>query len=166
MYRLAVFFAAALTASAQTQSADSQVLQALLTEIRQLRQDLQTTAATIQRVQIVMFRVQTESQLLSRAVQRADEARNRCENVQQQKRFMTQQVADMESRQQSPQTAADQTLAANIARMKANLEGMGMQEQQCQAREIEASAQLHDEQAKMTELQDQLDKLDKVLSKQ
>jgi chromosome segregation ATPase len=165
MYRLAVFFAIALAASAQPQSNEPQVLQALLTEIRQLRQDLQATAATIQRMQIVMFRVQTESQLLSRASQRADEARTRCESVQQQRRFLTQEVANLEARQQSPQTA-DQTLAANITRLKANLEGMSMQEQQCQAREIEASAQLRDEQAKMTELQDQLDKLDKVLSKQ
>ena len=63
MLRLVLFFAAALTTAAQTPSSDSPVLQALLTEIRQLRQDLQTTAAAIQRVQIVMFRVQNESQI-------------------------------------------------------------------------------------------------------
>jgi hypothetical protein len=44
------------------------------------------------------------------------------------------------------------------------VESLGNDQQQCQAREIEATSQLRDEQAKMNELQDQLDKLDKTLA--
>ena len=165
MHRLILFLAMAMAAAAQAPApSDAPILQALLTEIRELRQDLQTTAAAIQRVQIVMFRVQTEAQFLSRATQRVDEARNRCNNAQQQKRFLATQIEQLEARRSNPQTAADQALADNIARLKANLESMGTEEQQCQAREIEASAQLRDEQNKMNDLQDQLDKLDKALA--
>ncbi len=164
MLRLVLFFAAALGAAAQTPSSDTPVLQALLTEIRQLRQDLATTAATIQRVQIVMFRVQNESQFLSRAAQRVDEAHNRCTGFEQQRRFTAQQIEQLEARRGSSQSPADQALADNIARMKASLESIGVEEQQCQTREIDATAQLRDEQAKMNDLQDQLDKLDKALS--
>jgi hypothetical protein len=77
---------------AQTQPQDMQVAQALLTEIRLLRQDLQATAATIQRVQLVMFRVQTAAATLNRATQRLDEARNRCNYIQPQRKMLTVQI--------------------------------------------------------------------------
>ena len=54
---------------------DSQLTQALLAVIRQLRQDPQNTAAIIQRVQIVMYRVQTGEPRLNRATERLDNAR-------------------------------------------------------------------------------------------
>ena len=162
MLRLVLFFAAALTTAAQTPSSDSPVLQALLTEIRQLRQDLQTTAAAIQRVQIVMFRVQNESQLLSRAAQRVDEARTHCALLQEQRTGLSEEIARQEAR--PPQSSSDPSFADRIARLKSNLESTGVMVQQCQAREIDATAQLRDEQARMNDLQDQLDKLDKALS--
>jgi len=165
MHRLFLFLAAALAAAAQTPAAsDAPILQALLTEIRALRQDLQTTAATIQRVQILMFRVQTEAQFLSRAGQRVDEQHNRCNGIEQQRRMLSSQVEQLEARRSNPQTPADQNLGDSIARVKASVESLGAEDQQCQAREIEATAQLKDEQNKMNDLQDQLDKLDKALA--
>jgi chromosome segregation ATPase len=166
MYRIIWFFAAVMAAAAQTPANpdNNSVLQALLTEIRALRQDLQTSAATIQRVQILMFRVQTEAEFVSRASQRADDAHNRCANAQQQRRYLTAQVEQLEARRSNPQTPADQNLGDQITRLKSNLESMSTEEQQCTAREIEAGAQLKDEQNKMADLQDQLDKLDKLLA--
>ena len=49
----------ATAACAQTASPDTQALQALVTEIRQLRQDMQATTIVTQRVQIVLYRLQT-----------------------------------------------------------------------------------------------------------
>jgi len=57
-------------AVAQTAPPDSQMTQTMLTEIRQLRHDLQAAAAVIQRVQIVMYRLQTETAVLDRITQR------------------------------------------------------------------------------------------------
>ena len=167
MHRISLLLSALLSAApafAQASSTDTQLTQALLNEIRLLRQDLQTTAAAMQRAQIVMFRVQTEAQFLTRATQRADDARNRCNGMQGQRRAIAAEIEQMEARQRNPQNANDQLLESNIARLKGNLENFGAEEQQCQAREIEATAQLKDEQAKMNELQDQLDKLDKALA--
>jgi chromosome segregation ATPase len=163
---LYVFFAVAISASAQSAAGpqDSATTQALIAEIRLLRQDLQNTAAAIQRAQIVMFRLQTEAQSLNRAIQRADEARGRCADLEHQRREIAGELQRLEERQRMPQGPPDQGLAENIVHLKAGLESLGNDQQQCQAREIEAGGQLRDEQAKMNELQDQLDKLDKTLA--
>ena len=51
-----------------------------------------------------------------------------------------------------------------LPQLKANLEMWTNEEQQCQVREAEAETQSRAEQAKLNELQDQLDKLDRVLA--
>jgi hypothetical protein len=107
-------------------SQDTQLTQALLTELRQLRQDLQTTAATIQRVQLVMFRMQTAAQSLSRATQRLDDARNRCSYIQPQRKMLTSQIEQAENRQRSAPSPPDprvaDPLAQDVARLKNNME--------------------------------------------
>src|SRR5436309_6175159 len=61
----------------QTTPADSQTLQALLSEVRQLRQDLQTTTIAAQRAQILIYRLQGQEAAVARASQRLDEAREK-----------------------------------------------------------------------------------------
>jgi len=148
-------------------SQDTQLTQALLTELRQLRQDLQTTAATIQRVQLVMFRMQTAAQSLSRATQRLDDARNRCSYVQPQRKMLTGQLEQAETRQRTapvPDPRVADPRQDEVARLKSNLEMLTVQEQQCQTNLIDVETQLRTEQAKMSELQDQFDKLDRALA--
>jgi chromosome segregation ATPase len=149
---------------AQTPSQDMQVTQALLAEIRLLRQDLQATAATIQRVQLVMFRMQTATATLNRATQRLDDARNRCNYVQPQRKTLTVQIEQAENRQKTTQNPADSRLVEEIARLKGNLEMLAVQEQQCQSTLLDADSQVRAEQAKMNEIQDQFDKLDRALA--
>jgi hypothetical protein len=157
------FFTVAIS-FAQTQSQDTQVTQALLTEIRLLRQDLQTTAAAIQRVQLVMFRMQTAAATLSRATQRLDEARNRCNYVQPQRKMLMVQIEQAENRQRTAQNSTDPRLGDEVARLKGNLEMLAVQEQQCQTTLLDAENQFRAEQAKMNEFQDQFDKLDRTLA--
>src|SRR5712664_183098 len=67
-----------LTSSAvfcQTSSTEAPTLQALLAEVRQLRQDLRTATATSQRVQILLQRVQGQEAAVARASQRLDDTR-------------------------------------------------------------------------------------------
>jgi chromosome segregation ATPase len=156
-------FTAAICLS-QTQSQDTQVTQALLTEIRLLRQDLQATAATIQRVQLVMFRMQTAAAALNRATQRLDEARNRCNFVQPQRKMLTVQIEQAENRQRTAQGGIDTWAGEEVARLKGNLEMLAVQEQQCQSALLDADSQFRAEQAKMNELQDQFDKFDRALA--
>src|SRR5437868_3923159 len=111
--------ASARPAFAQTAPPDSQLTQALLTEIRQLRQDLQTTAITIQRVQIVMYRLQAAATLMSRATQRLDDARSRCTQAQSQRKMFTTQLEQIEEKQRSTQNAVDlKNFAEILPRLK------------------------------------------------
>ena len=64
------------TTHAQTASPDTQALQALATEIRHLRQDLQATTIATQRVQIVLYRLQTQTAMVTRAASRLDDLRS------------------------------------------------------------------------------------------
>ena len=64
-----------LPAAAQKPSSDSETLQALLTEIRQLRKDLQITSVAAQRVQIVLYRLQGEREAIGQLAQSLQSAR-------------------------------------------------------------------------------------------
>src|ERR1041385_2561491 len=103
MRRIFYLFLFAAAAFGQTASPDTQVLQALLTEIHQLRQDLQATAITIQRVQIVMYRLQAESALMSRATQRLEDVRNRCSQMQNQRKGISAEMERNEERLRNSQ---------------------------------------------------------------
>lgn len=169
MRRASVLILAALliatVAPAQTGPPDAQLTQAMLTEIRQLRQDLQTAAATIQRVQIVMYRLQVQTALVNSAAQRRDEAHVMCAGVEQRQRYLMAQIELIEARLRNSQNPADKQAAeAQLSMFKGNLDGLATEAQLCPAREAEAETQLRTEQAKMNDLDAQLDKLDQVLS--
>jgi hypothetical protein len=165
MYRAILLLLLSVPAVAQTASPDTQLTQALLTEIRQLRQDLQTTAATIQRVQIVMYRLQAQTTAMNRATQRLDDARRNCNQAQFQRKMTTDEIARNEERQRNAQNPTDRKVAEEmLPRLKSNLEMFTSQEQQCRATEADADSLFRAERAKTSELEDQLDKLDKVLA--
>ncbi len=165
----------ATTAFAQQSSSDSQLTQALLTEVRQLRQDLQATAGVILRAQIVMYRLQVESGLLTRATQRLDDARTRCSSYQSQIRTLTVQIEQLEA--QPPvyslagsnpppgQNPNDQrNIQSMLARYKSTLAAMTNEDQQCQSRLVEAQSQVQVAQSRVDDFQSQLDKIDKLLA--
>ena len=165
----ASFFACTLLMSGaafgQNAPPEPQTTQALLGEIRQLRQDLQNVAATIQRVQIVMYRLQAETTLLNHATERLENARVTCSQAQGQRKYVAAQLEQAEARQRNSQSPSDQRVAEGmLAQLKSSAEVLADAEQECRTNEIDAQAQLRTEQAKMDDLQDQLDKLDKVLA--
>jgi chromosome segregation ATPase len=140
---------------AQTPVSDAQVTQAVLAEIRQLRSDLQTAAATIQRVQIVMFRIQAEAGVVDRITQPVDQVRGQCDLEQENQKAFAGELEDAEAGKGSVQ---------ELARVKLALAALGTAVPQCQAEQAEAESQLRTEQNKMADLQDQLEKLDKALA--
>jgi len=72
----------------QTTPGDSQTLQALLSEVRQLRQDLQTTTIAGQRAQILIYRLQGQEAAVARASQRLDEAREKLARIQDERKHV------------------------------------------------------------------------------
>ena len=152
-------------AVAQPVSSDSQMTPPMLKEIRELRQDLRNVAATIQRVQIVMYRLQAQAALVDKAAQRLDQARGECKQAQAQQTMMKSEIERAETRKRNSQNAPDQTLAEDmISRLQSSLETFIGEAQQCQADQVDAETQLRAEQAKINEFQNQLDQLDQGLA--
>jgi len=60
-----------IIAAAQSNSTDSQTLQALLGEVRQLRQELRSSTVAAQRAQILIYRVQAQQGAVNRVSQKA-----------------------------------------------------------------------------------------------
>jgi len=150
--------------AAQTASPDTQALHALVAEIRQLRLDLQATTIATQRVQIVLYRLQTQTALATRASSRLDDAKSSLGNLQSERKNVAERERLMEESIKSTQNPAERKQLEDMqAQMKAAVERMAADEQRLQSREIDAETQLRAEQAKLAELQDQLDRLDKLL---
>ena len=164
MFRATFALVFAGAACAQTASPDSQALQALVSEIRQLRQDLQATNIVTQRVQIVLYRLQTQTALVTRASSRLDDARSTLGRAQSDRKQIADRIPMLE---ESSKTVGDNKERKNmedaLVGTKMQLEHLTADEQRLQSREIDAETQFRTEQGKLADLQDQLDKLDKVL---
>ncbi len=167
MIRAVICFLAAClgTAAAESPGPDSQMTAAMLAEVRQLRQDLQTAAATIQRVQIVMFRLQVQGALLESARQRLETARFMCSQPPLQRQMATSQLEEAQARKRNAQGPAEQqAAAAMLSQLNSQIEMAAKQEQECQAPQAQAEADFRNEEVKMSELQEQLERLDKALA--
>ena len=169
MRRILICFAGLLLRTtgifADTTPVDSQMTQAVLTEIRLLRQDLQAAAAIIQRVQIVLYRIQAQQNQLDHATQRLETARDVCKGAEMQHKQFTTQIEQTESAKRSAQNASDRQAAEEmLARLRSSAEMFASEAGDCQGNQVDAEIQVRAEQAKMSELQDQLERLDKVLA--
>ena len=102
---------------------------------------------------------------MERATQRLDQARFGCTHVQSQRKRTTAQIEQAEARARNSQKSPDQGAAEEaLMNLKSYVETLATEEQQCQVEQSEAEAQFRAEQARMSDLQDQLDKLDRVLA--
>ena len=131
----------------QTTPGDSQTLQALLSEVRQLRQDLQTTTIAAQRAQILIYRLQGQEAAVARASQRLDEAREKLARIQDERKHVATDVKQQEdfiSNTENPPTQRKEVEGV-LPRLKTRLESLENEEQQRQTREIEAEQQLRAE---------------------
>jgi chromosome segregation ATPase len=149
----------------QSTSTDSHTLQALLAEVRQLRHDLQSVTAAVQRAQILIYRVQAQETVVRRVQERVEETRSKLDHIQSEKRRHAAQLKQMEDLQSHPETAQSEgrTVEDALAQLRARLEMEASDEQETQARLTDAEDQLRVEQAKLDQLQDDLDRLDKAL---
>ena len=150
--------------AAQTPSPDTQALQALVMEIRQLRQDLQATTIVTQRVQIVLYRLQMQTAFVTSAASRFEDARTSLGKAQSDAKTISDRVPQMEDfARNAPDAKERKNREDMLAGIKLNAEQLAAVEQRLQSREIDAETQLRAEQAKLADLQDQLDRLDKLL---
>ena len=160
------FLLASTAAVGQTASADSQTLQALLAEIRQLRKDLQTTTIASQRVQILLYRAQLQQTTVADAQRRFDTVHSKLAEVRSGVAHFTSEIERDEAALSDSQNLASgdrKQVEGMLAAAKRELESQQAAEQEWETKEAEAVQDLRSEQAKLTALQEQLDQLDKIL---
>jgi chromosome segregation ATPase len=156
----------ATSAPAQTKSADTQTLQQILGELRQLRRELQATAAAAQRMQILMYRLQAQETVVRRLQDRADDSRSKLTQIEQEKGKLSEgikQFEDSQTQNQSDDPATRKEAEQTLANLKGRLEVISSEETETQAKLTDTEEQLRVEQAKLGRLQDELDRLDKSL---
>jgi chromosome segregation ATPase len=168
MLRSAVFAFSLLVFSSpalgQAPPTDSQTLQALLTEIRQLRQDLQTSAIAARRAQILIYRLHVQEAAVAQASQRLDEAKSSIEQLRARRKYQELQVKRYEDMKDRAENATQRRqFDDGIAELKAQMEALAPEEQEVQLRETELEQQSRIEQAKLDHLQDELDQLDQAV---
>ena len=155
----------ATTCLGQSAPGDSQLLQALLSEVRQLRQELRTTTIAAQRSQILICRLQGQEESVARASQRLDEIREKLARTQDERKHLAADVKQTEDLVNNTDntTAQRKAFENRLAEVKTRLESSESDKQKDQSQEIDAEQQLREEETKLTDLRDQLDRLDKTL---
>jgi len=145
----------------QAPPTDSQTLQALLAEIRQLRQDLQTSAIAARRAQILIYRLHAQEAAVAHTSQQLEEAKSSLEQFRARRKYQEFQIKQYEGMRDRAENAAQrQQFEDAIAQLKAQMEAMVPEEQEAQTKETESKQQSRIEQAKLDQLQDELDRLD------
>jgi chromosome segregation ATPase len=149
----------------QTTPTDSQTLQAILVELRQLRHDLQTTSAMAARAQIALYRLQREDEAVARATQRVGDARTRLHQLGEDRDRKASDIeADTAAANHSDRPEFKQAFdEVELPRLKAELELLQKQERQARDEQAEAEQQLRDEQAKLDELDNLLNRYNAAL---
>jgi chromosome segregation ATPase len=154
-----------IPAFGQSVSSDSQTLQSLLAEVRQLRHDLQNTTVAAQRAQILIYRVQAQESVVRRMQERVDDARSRLAQlrfVQNDRAATIKRIDEKKSRSETP-AMEQKDLEDALTQVRARFDADANKEGEIQATITDAEDRLRMEQAKLDGLHDQLDRLDKTL---
>lgn len=123
-----------------------------------------TPPSRLGRTEIFLYRLQTQETVVARAFQRVAEAQSNLGEVRSNRNKLLASIKqDEEVLRAAQDSNARKELEDVIATYKAKLDASGNEEQEISARESEFAEQLRIEQAKLNELQGQLDRLDKSL---
>ncbi len=107
----------------QTPPTDSQTLQALLAEVRQLRQELRTTTVAAQRVQVLLYRLQIQEGAVARTQRRVDEAHSTLSQTQTEVKMIASSIKDSEDKVSNAQNPVERKRQEDmLAKLKTALE--------------------------------------------
>lgn len=143
------------------------VLQSLLAEVRQLRQDIEAMTIASQRVQIALYALQMQDAAVARAARRLDDARAKRASSEDRRSHLAAEVQRLEAGAAAGTVdpVHKNAVQLQLDMMKPELESVTAEWQSGQAAEAEATSQLRTEQVKLGEMQDRIDRLDKSLEK-
>jgi chromosome segregation ATPase len=147
------------------QSPEAVLTQTLINEIHALRQELEATNITSQRVQIALFRLQSQTAIVNTAQQRLDAARIAAADTSGNLQHLRTQIAGAEERLRSlPEGPEKKALGEEeLPRARMGLQRLTSEDAVRRTAEVEAESQLRAERARLADLQALLDRLDKAL---
>jgi len=167
MFRLSflplVLLLVSTPALGQTISKDSQTLQALLTEVRQLRQDLEATTLVTHKLQILLYRLQTQDTTVARLSRSVDDAHAEVNQLKNERDKLAADIKQEEDFVSSNLNASGDRKAVEdeLPGLKEKLASLDDQLQQAQKEESTAQEQLRSQQAKLERLEADFDRLEK-----
>ena len=160
---LALLLVAASQALCQTPAKETDALQSLLAEVHRLRIAIEAQTAVSQRVQIALLTLQMQDGVVARSVQWLDEAHKKCAALENERQHVEATVETIERGNAKDNEA--QAVGARLPEFKKFLEARIAEARTCQTAESDAEVRLRKEQARLTELRDRIDVLDKALEK-
>jgi chromosome segregation ATPase len=142
----------------QSTAIESQGMQALVAEVRQLRKDLQASNGNALKAQVLLYRLQFQEAAVARASERLNDARGKLADTQRHRTEVAARLKRLEESLDNTETSpADRKeVQLAIADNKIQLENVTADEQQRQAAEMEAADQMRTEQAKLNELEERV----------
>jgi hypothetical protein len=150
--------------SGQTAPSDSQTLQSLLSEVRELHRELQSSLAKMQRAQILFIWWQTQQSAEEHASQRLDDARTKLAGEQDHQRHIALDSKHVEDDLSAEQVPAQQKVLQDQAdRLKVDFETSTKMVDQDQQAEIDCEQKLRNEQDKLDALDAELDDIVKSM---
>ena len=149
----------------QSTSSDSQGMQALVAEVRQLRMDLQTANTSALKAQILLYRLQAQEAAVARVSQYLNGARSKLAETQDRRRQLAAVLKRNEELIDNTEISPASRNEAQevVSNLKPQLESLAAEEQERQRREMETEEQLRAEQAKLGGLEDRIERLEKDL---
>jgi chromosome segregation ATPase len=154
-----------LAARAQAPASDVQTLQALLTEVHQLRIALERSTQIAPRIQIAVERLKLQQEQVARITRQLDDLRRELDRSREEQPKIHQQLQMMTD--ETPQITDPQKrkeLDDALRMFKLQSEQAEKSLQQMQVHEGELASQLQSEQARLTELNDRLDQMERALN--
>jgi phage-related protein len=149
---------------AEVNQSDSQTLQAILSELRQIRSELHDQQARNQTMQVLLFEMQTYQTAVNRATQRTDEAKLKLSETRDAERHFSTDISRGEDSLREVQDEADKKrIEADIERSKQALASFKIMEQDRIAVLQQAEAQLQKAEEGFESAQNQLGQLLKGL---
>jgi hypothetical protein len=162
MFRITPFFLIPIALLAQPR--DSQTLDAILQEIRQLRQDLSAMTLVAQRVQILLYRTQLQDDIVSKSIDRHQQASMNLEDMERNRAEVAGNIKDQEEKLRSVQDPAERAvLEDSIRNLKRSLEMWSREESRLRSAELDAGNEVRTEQTKLRELQERLSRMERQL---
>lgn len=157
-FAVAICVLASSAAFAQTTAVSEQKFDELISEVRQLRLEVQRLNASAQRVQLLLKRLRTQQEQVTRLTQQLSEARDQLNQI---RLDQSQFSAIIESTEK--QKAAGLKGEEDLKAISAEKDALKQREQIVMQRELQLSSELQAESATLNDLKTRLDKLEQEI---